>query len=147
MATAVAEATKVSQKLRQLLQSLRKGQQPLSKLPQADEDTVGEAFACGYIQLGMPEYTLVVTSGNEEGIAGKLKRDKHGKNVLDDRGRQQLDKEYAVRLDGGFSWMNYDQPSRKSVNEVLAEELPDGVELHLRLTTAGNRHAGAAVAE
>lgn len=138
----VATMEDVSPKVVQLCRSLKRGPTPLSKLDKvvSDESVLGEAFADGLIQIGLPEYTFVCTSGGEQGEAGKLMR-KDGKPVIGEDGRQQLDKQYKVVLDGkNFSWLDAaQQHGRKPLLEILQEsdQLPEGVEYHARLTTAG----------
>jgi hypothetical protein len=129
--TAVLE--KHPQKVINLCKALRKGPVPVSKLSSelTDYDVLGYAFASGLIQVGRQMYSLVIVG------EPKIVKDKNNKPVLDENRRPVLDKQYAAKPDNEWSWMKHTDFSRKPLNEVLEEELPEGVEMHVRITNEG----------
>ncbi len=125
-------AEKFSQKIVHLCKTLKKGALPVSKLSDElrDDSVLGDAFASGLITIGRQMYSSTIS-------AMKPAKDKDGKPKFDEQKRQVFDKEYVTRPDGEWSWMTNQSTNRKPLNEVLEEKLPEGIEIHARLTNAG----------
>lgn len=115
-----------------LCKLLKKGALPIKKLGLefSDEETLGSAFAAGFIQVGRQMYSEVMDG---EGIVKK----ENGKPVLDEQRRQVIDKKFKYQPDNEWSWLDSSMQGRKPLNEVLQEDSPKGIDLHARLTSAG----------
>jgi hypothetical protein len=130
MSTAVAE--KHPQKVINLCRALKKGPVPFKKLSEElrEPEVVSYAFATGLIQVGRQMYSLVLA-----GTPEVVKKD--NKPVLDENKRPIMERKYIAKPDNEWSWVGTDSRCCKPVAEIMEEELPDGVELHAKLTSAG----------
>jgi hypothetical protein len=126
-ATAAAPAApqKPEEQMADLLTHLAgKGAVQINKMPERlkGAQLLSKALIKGYIEIGQRQYAIVSPEV-------QVKVDKDGK--------QSIHKTYEAHVSDEWTWTNLKGPKHKQLWELMEEDIPEGCELHVKLTAEG----------